>query len=89
MATMNQAGAVRQKNRVRSMSQEPGIIRIMCPNLKCRSILGVPAEARGKLVRCKKCGTNIEIPQRREIPVEPVAPPADGAAPAPPVKKSA
>jgi hypothetical protein len=71
------------------MSQELGIIRIMCPNLKCRSILGVPAEARGKLVRCKKCGTNIEIPQRRETPVEPAPTPADGSAPAAPAKKSA
>lgn len=42
------------------------VIRIMCPNLKCRSILGVPPEARGKLVRCRKCGTNIQIPAKQE-----------------------
>ena len=72
------------------MAQELGIIRIMCPNLKCRSILGVPAEARGKLVRCRKCGTNIEIPQRRETPSEPVPAPADGdQPPQAPSKKSA
>lgn len=70
------------------MPPEPGIIRIMCPNLKCRSILGVPAEARGKLVRCRKCGTNIEIPQRREVVEPEPEPPADAAA-APPAKKSA
>lgn len=74
------------------MPQELGVIRIMCPNLKCRSILGVPAEARGKLVRCRKCGTNIEIPQRREIPSpEPAEAPGEdaGANPPAPAKKSA
>ena len=85
----DQAGS-RGNNRVCSMAQELGIIRIMCPNLKCRSILGVPAEARGKLVRCRKCGTNIEIPQRRETPAEPVPAPADGdQPPQAPAKKSA
>jgi hypothetical protein len=49
-------------------------IRIMCPNLKCRSILGVPHEARGKLVRCRKCGTNIKIPAKQEP--APAPPPA-------------
>lgn len=47
------------------------VIRIMCPNLKCRSILGVPPEARGKLVRCRKCGTNIQIPAKQEAPPAP------------------
>lgn len=49
------------------------VIRIMCPNLKCRSILGVPQQARGKLVRCRKCGTNIQIPS---TPSEPKPAPA-------------
>lgn len=39
------------------------VIRIMCPNLMCRSILAVPATARGRIVRCKGCATNIRIPQ--------------------------
>jgi len=39
-----------------------GVIRIMCPNLACKRILGVPAHARGKLVRCRGCSTNIRIP---------------------------
>ncbi len=38
------------------------ILRIMCPNLKCRAVLGVPQEARGKLVRCRACGTAIRVP---------------------------
>jgi RNase P subunit RPR2 len=42
------------------MAEEP--IRIMCPNLTCRKVLGVPKTARGKTVRCRNCGTNIRIP---------------------------
>lgn len=42
------------------------VIRIMCPNLRCRSILGVPPEARGRMVRCRHCGTNIKIPTKTE-----------------------
>lgn len=48
-------------------------IRIMCPNLKCRAVLAVPPEARGRLVRCRNCGMNIKIPQQK---VEPAAKPA-------------
>ncbi len=39
------------------------VIRVMCPNLLCRKILGVPPTARGKTVRCKACGTSIRIPE--------------------------
>ncbi len=42
------------------------LIRIMCPKLGCQRILAVPGSARGKLVRCRTCGTNIKIPLRRE-----------------------
>lgn len=49
-----------------AMSNEPqpqrNVIRIMCPKLSCQRILAVPAEARGKLVRCRSCGTTIRIP---------------------------
>ncbi|MBL0926647.1 MAG: hypothetical protein IBJ11_03210 [Phycisphaerales bacterium] len=52
------------------------VIRMMCPNLKCKAILGVPAEARGRVVRCKQCGTNIRIPRKGETPVtQPAAAP--------------
>ena len=37
-------------------------IRIMCPNLKCRSILVVPETARGKNVKCSNCTTLFKIP---------------------------
>jgi len=52
-------------------------IRIMCPNLGCRRILSVPDSARGKLVRCRKCGMTIRIPAKgdsgTEAPAEPAA----------------
>jgi hypothetical protein len=41
------------------------VIRIMCPNLGCQRVLAVPSSARGKLVRCRGCGSNIRIPENR------------------------
>jgi len=41
-------------------------IRIMCPNLRCRTVLAVPTEARGRMVRCRSCGTSIKVPPKRE-----------------------
>jgi len=43
---------------------KPGVIRMMCPNLNCRTVLGVPQEARGKMVRCRACGTSIRVPDQ-------------------------
>ncbi|WP_428386894.1 hypothetical protein [Mucisphaera sp.] len=37
-------------------------IRIICPNLKCRSVLAVPESARGKKVRCKACNMRVGVP---------------------------
>lgn len=37
-------------------------VTILCPNLKCRAVLGVPDDARGKKVRCKYCGTTFAVP---------------------------
>ncbi|MBL0870180.1 MAG: hypothetical protein IBJ18_06330 [Phycisphaerales bacterium] len=45
-------------------------VRIMCPNLTCRKVLAVPTAARGKLVRCKNCGTNIKVPDRNTSSTE-------------------
>lgn len=39
------------------------VVRMICPNLQCKSILSVPASARGKAVRCRQCGTKVHIPQ--------------------------
>ena len=37
-------------------------VTIICPNLKCRTILQVPDGVRGKKVRCGKCGKNFLVP---------------------------
>lgn len=45
-------------------------IRIMCPNLRCKAVLAVPAEARGRMVRCRACSANIQVPLKKEpIPI--------------------
>ncbi len=38
------------------------MIRMICPNLRCKAILSVPQTARGKSVMCKQCGMKIKIP---------------------------
>lgn len=46
-------------------------VRIMCPALNCRTVLAVPESARGKIVRCKACGSAVLIPQPAATPPEP------------------
>ena len=36
--------------------------QLMCPNIKCRKILSVPDDARGKVVRCGHCQTALRVP---------------------------
>lgn len=36
--------------------------QLICPNLRCRKILSVPDEVRGKLVRCQHCQTMFRVP---------------------------
>lgn len=37
-------------------------IRLICPNLRCRTVLSVPATARGQTVRCRSCGMRVQVP---------------------------
>ena len=37
-------------------------VTLICPNLKCRTILQVPATVRGKKVRCGRCGRTFVVP---------------------------
>jgi hypothetical protein len=39
--------------------------QLICPNLRCRKILSVPDEARGKLVRCQHCKTMFRVPDTK------------------------
>ncbi|MAE64590.1 MAG: hypothetical protein CMJ18_10010 [Phycisphaeraceae bacterium] len=47
-------------------------VRLICPNLKCRSVLSVPPKARGKTVRCRRCRMRIQVPMSKtgEAPPE-------------------
>jgi hypothetical protein len=37
--------------------------QLICPNLRCRKILSVPDEVRGKLVKCQHCQTMFRVPE--------------------------
>jgi hypothetical protein len=38
-------------------------ITLICPNLRCRSVLQVPDSVRGRPVRCSRCGRNFIVPE--------------------------
>jgi hypothetical protein len=44
------------------------MIRLICPNLKCRAVLSVPGSARGKSVKCSQCGVKVQIPSSAPAP---------------------
>lgn len=43
-------------------------VQLLCPNLKCRKILSVPDEVRGKLVKCQYCQTMLRVPMPKTPP---------------------
>ncbi len=57
-------------------------VTLYCPNLRCRTVLEVPDKARGRRVRCSRCGTNFLVPAKPEPPKKKAAPepaaPAEG-----------
>jgi hypothetical protein len=46
-------------------------VQLICPNLRCRKILSVPDDVRGKLVKCQHCQTMFRVPDGAKKP-EPV-----------------
>lgn len=40
-------------------------VQMICPNLRCRKLLSVPDEVRGKMVRCQHCQTLLRVPEPR------------------------
>ena len=52
-------------------------ITLICPNLRCRSILQVPESTRGRKVRCGNCGKDFLVPEVSARPVR--NPPAEPA----------
>lgn len=59
-------------------------ITLFCPSLKCRSILQVPDNTRGKKVRCGQCGTIFIVPEKK---TEAAATPGHPSATPPPAAK--
>ena len=51
----------------------PSLIRMICPNLKCRKVLSVPVSTRGKTVRCRNCGMRVLVPAAPPPPAKPAA----------------
>jgi hypothetical protein len=39
-------------------------VTLVCPNLKCKSVIQVGEEMRGQRVRCKRCDQIILVPPR-------------------------
>ncbi len=44
-------------------------VQLICPSLKCRKVLSVPDEVRGKLVKCQHCQTMFRVPEARKAMV--------------------
>jgi hypothetical protein len=41
-------------------------VQLICPNLRCRKLLSVPEEVRGKLVKCQHCNTTFRVPEGKK-----------------------
>jgi hypothetical protein len=40
-------------------------VQLICPSLRCRKILSVPDDVRGKLVKCQHCQSMFRVPERK------------------------
>ena len=45
-------------------------VQLICPSLRCRKILVVPDDVRGKLVRCQYCQNQFRVPPAKQRPAE-------------------
>ncbi|MCG8405097.1 MAG: hypothetical protein MI923_07880 [Phycisphaerales bacterium] len=47
-------------------------VMLLCPNLKCRKLLRVSVQCRGKQVRCNFCNITFQVPENKSAePKEP------------------
>lgn len=53
-------------------------VQMICPNLRCRKLLSVPDEVRGKLVKCQHCQTAFRVPESRKPATVGSGAPRDG-----------
>jgi hypothetical protein len=63
--------------------------QLICPNLRCRKILSVPEEVRGKLVKCQFCQTMFRVPDMKRPAGAGRNDASGGGQQNPPLKKSA
>jgi len=49
-------------------------VTILCPRLRCRTLLRVPDDVRGKRVRCAQCGLAFFVPKSPTQVVPPKKP---------------
>lgn len=54
-------------------------VTLLCPNLKCRTVLQVPEMVRGKHVRCSHCGATLLVPAAKSSKTENAAKADDAA----------
>ncbi len=45
-------------------------VQLLCPNLRCRKVLAVPEEVRGKLVTCQFCRQKFRVPEAQAHPCQ-------------------
>lgn len=41
-------------------------IQLICPVLRCRKLLTVPEDVRGKIVKCQHCQTPFRVPEAKK-----------------------
>ena len=46
-------------------------VHVICPSLRCRKILTLGDDVRGKLVKCRYCDMEFRVPQLKRTPVMP------------------
>jgi hypothetical protein len=46
-------------------------VQLICPNLKCRKLLSVPDDVRGKMVKCQHCQTQFRVPAPKRTETAP------------------
>lgn len=39
---------------------------VICPNLRCRKVLSVADELRGKAVKCAHCNSSLRVPDPKQ-----------------------
>ena len=49
-------------------------VHVICPSLRCRKILELPDDVRGRAVTCRYCSMEFRVPQIRRRPLDTSSP---------------